>query len=121
MGGEKEMPLLNIIGQKLRLRILRAPRFKKPYTLYRPLPWDAEVYGKGRALTEIARRDALYKACEAFKKVAHATAGLALADRMYIIGEALRGKSWGGRKRKVYPRLTPEELRRKVEEVKALV
>jgi len=115
------MALLNILGQKLRLRILRAPRFKKPWTVFRPLPWDKEVYGLGKAMSEIARRKALYDACENFKKVAHATAKLALADRMEIISKVLTGKDYGGKKRPVYPRLTPEELKRKIEEVKALV
>ena len=110
------MPTINIFGQRFYIKLLRAPRFKKGYTIMNLLPWD-------KAREHLAGlRPAQKRAVSNFAKVATATAGLNLADRMVIIREALKGKDYGGRKVPYpYPRLSPDQLKAKISEVKALV
>ena len=109
------MPTVNILGAKMVLRILRAPRFKKPYTVALPPPWSKyRDYLAG--LSEAQR-----KVTDTFAELGRATRHLALADRMKIIGDAMRGVSFGGRKRVRYPRLSPEELERRIEAARRIV
>jgi hypothetical protein len=108
--------MFNVLGAKLILKILRAPRFKKPYTLALPPPWSKVREYK----TAIDARPALSAVTKAFAKYAHATAEKALADRMKIIGEVMKGKSFGGKKRVVYPRMTAAELSALIEKLKAM-
>jgi hypothetical protein len=109
------MVVLNVIGAKLLLKQLRAVRYKKPYTLATPPPWSKlRDYLAGR-------RPAQVTVNEAFKKAATMTAGLALADRMEIISYAMKGKSFGGKKRVVYTRMSSAELERKKAEVEAAI
>lgn len=109
------MTKLKVLGQQFYLKILRAPRFKKPWTIMPLLPWDKAVLHLG------GLRAAQSRAVDAFIKFGHATAHLSLADRMEIARKVLSGKGrYGGKARPApYPRLSPEELRRKIEEVKA--
>jgi len=107
----------NILGQKVYLKILRASRFKKPFTFMGLLDWDKD-------LDHLAGlRPNQRKAVSAFIKAGHATAGLNLQDRMAIMSEVLAGKGrWGGRvKPYPYPKLSSEELEKKIEEVKRLI
>jgi len=107
----------NILGKKVYLKILRAARFKKPYTFMGLLDWDEEVDHLA------GLRPNQRKAVSAFIKAGHATAGLNLQDRMAIMRAVLSGKGrWGGRVLPYpYPRLSPEELEKKIEEVKRLI
>lgn len=59
---------INILGKKIKLRILTAERFKRPFTVANPVPWDKSVYSisqiknyltgreEGRHLVEVWRR-----------------------------------------------------------------
>jgi hypothetical protein len=106
----------NILGNIVYLKILRASRFKKPYTFMGRVDWD-------RTLDHLAGlRPAQRRVVTSFIKVAHGTAKLSLADRMAIIQAVMKGKKFGGKERAApYPRLSPSELRAKIEAVKALV
>lgn len=107
---------VNVFGIPSLIRILRAPRFKKPYTTAAHPPWSKHRYHMA-GLSEPMR-----KAIGNFAKVADATGGLALSDRMSIISQVLKGKSYGGTKRPApIPKLSYEQYRAKVEEVKRLV
>jgi len=109
------MPTVNIFGARLILKTLRAPRFKKPYTVAIPPPWSKlRSYLAGRSVHQESVNNA-------FKAAAVATARMALADRMWLIGEAMRGVSFGGVKRVVYSRVSPEARRAKLGEVKSAV
>jgi len=110
------MTVISVLGAKMYLKILRAVRFKKPWTLMPTLPWDKK-YGIGRA----GLRENQKKVTDAFEKAARATAQMALSDRMTIIGAAMRGKSYGGEKRVIYAKLSPDLLKAKIEAVKAMV
>jgi hypothetical protein len=104
---------LNILGVKCYLKILRAPRFKKPWTLMGLLPWDREV--EHLAGLRPAQRGVV----STFINVASKTAGLALADRMAIIASIMKGMKFGGRARKApAARLSPEQLKAKIAEIK---
>ena len=109
------MPVINIFGNKFRLRILRAPRFKKGMTLATPTPWDKLRGGKA-ALSEAQRR-----ATSAFATVASATAQMPLNQRMEVIKAVLSGKDFGGAKRVRYSPKSPSEVRRLIEELRARV
>ena len=76
-----------------RIRFLRAPRFKKPFTVYYPVPWD-RLRDHLEGLS-----DAQVSATENFAKIASATAGWKLAYRLAAIAKALKGKDYGGKKR----------------------
>lgn len=77
-----------------RVKFLRAPRFKKGMTLAYPVPWD-------RLRDHLAGlSDAQVKANEAFAAVSEKTAGWKLAYRLATIAKALKGKDFGGIKRK---------------------
>lgn len=107
---------ITVFGNRFYLKQLRAARFKKSWTLMGMLDWDDEIDGL------VGLRDNQRKAVSAFIKAGHATAKMALADRMAVMKTALAGKGrWGGRVRKVYPRVSPEALAAKVEAVKALI
>jgi len=110
------MTKITVFGQKFYIKLLRAPRFKKPYTLMPLLPWD-------KLREHLAGlRPAQRKAVKNFTAVADATGGLNLADRMEIIRKVLQGKDYGGKKLPYpYPRLSPAELEAKIEEVKRLI
>lgn len=111
----ENIPTVNILGAKMLLKILRATRFKKPFTVSIPPPWSRlRDYLAGRSAAQIRVNDA-------FKAAAAATAKLPLSQRMEIIGDAMRGLSFGGVKRARYPAVSPAELARKKEEVKAAV
>lgn len=113
---ENTLTKLMIFGTPMYIKILRAARFKKGMTLMKLLPWD-----KGREHMA-GLRPAQKKAVAAFKKAGTATAGLALSDRMEIIGKALAGKDYGGIKLPYpYPKLSPTALKAKIEVVRALV
>jgi len=109
------MGTVSIFGVKMVLKQLRAPRFKKAYTCATPPPWSKlRSYLAGRSAAQV-------KVNDSFKRATKATAGLALADRMEIIGDAMRGASFGGVKRVIYARLAPEALKAKKQEVAALI
>ncbi|MEM4976078.1 MAG: hypothetical protein QXT64_01995 [Desulfurococcaceae archaeon] len=67
------MPAINIFGREYILRLLRAPRFKKPYTIATPPPWykDPSKLSKGQ-VAQILR----------FSQVATQTRGMKLKERM---------------------------------------
>ena len=110
------MTTIRVFGVPMYLKKLRATRFKFGFTLMPLLPWDK----KREHLAGL--RPAQKKAVAAFAKAGAATRGLSLADRMAIIGGALRGKDYGGKKLPYpYPRLSPSALRSKIAEVKALI
>jgi len=110
------MPKINILGQKFYIKLLRAARFKKGFTIMNLLPWD-----KDREHLE-GLRPAQKKVVKDFAALASATAGLNLADRMYIIGKIMKFRDYGGIKRPYpYPKLRPEELSRKIEELSRLI
>jgi len=76
-----------------RVRFFRAPRFKKGMTLAAPVPWD-------RLRDHLAGLSGpQLDATENFAKVASATAGWRLGYRLATIAKALKGKSYGGKKR----------------------
>ena len=109
------MVTITVFGTKFHLKQLRAPRFKKGYTVMSPLPWSRiRQYLAGRPETIVRVNDA-------FKAAGHMTAGFPLRQRMEIIGDAMRGVSFGGAKRVIYPARSAEEVRRKKEEVRAAV
>jgi len=109
------MPTVNIMGAKMVLRLLRATRFKKPYTVATPPPWSkVRNYLAGRTPNQV-------KVNNAFAAAASATAEMALADRMKAIGDGMRGANFGGVKRRIYPRLSPEALKTKVAAVKSAI
>jgi hypothetical protein len=107
---------INILGNIVYLKILRASRFKKPYTFMGRLDWD-------RQLDHLAGlRPAQRKVVSSFISAAHNTSGLSLADRMAIISAVLKGRKFGGKERKApYPRLSPSELKAKIDAVKAAI
>lgn len=110
------MTTIRVFGVPMYLKKLRAARFKFGFTLMSLLPWDK------RREHLAGLRPAQKKAVAGFAKAGRATGGLNLADRMKIIGDVLRGKDYGGRKLPYpYPRLTPEALKSKIAEVRALV
>jgi len=76
-----------------RIRFLRAPRFKKPFTVYYPVPWD-RLRDHLEGLS-----DAQVDATENFTKVSEKTRGWKLAYRLAVIAKALKGKDYGGKKR----------------------
>jgi len=101
------MVTVTIFGSKFHLKQLRAPRFKKGYTVMSPLPWSRlRQYLAGRPAT-------IVKVNEAFAKAGEMTAGFPLRQRMEIIGDVMRGKSFGGAKRVIYPAKSAEEVRAK--------
>ena len=109
--------VIKILGMPFLIKILRAPRFNKPYTLM-------TMQGKfGQwTLGETEKPQHIPEVNLAFAKLAHATKGLALEDRMALIGEVMRGKSFGGKPRKApAPKLSEEEFNRKLSELAALV
>lgn len=107
------MVAVNILGAKLLLKQLRAPRYKKPYTVAIPPPWSRlRMYLRGRPAT-------IVKVNEAFATAATQTAKMSLADRMEIIGDVLRGASFGGKKRVIYARVSPSEREAKKAAIKA--
>jgi len=107
---------VNIFGNRYYLKQLRAPRFKKPFTLMGLLDWDVTIdHLEGL-------RDNQRKAVDAFIKAAHATAGMALSDRMEILRTVLSGKGrWGGTVRKRYKKASKEEIARKIKEISKLI
>lgn len=110
------MTTIRVFGVPMYLKKLRAARFKHGFTLMPLLPWDK----KREHLAGL--RPAQKKAVAGFIKAGHATAGLALSDRMAIIGGALRGKDYGGKKVPApYPRLSASELASKIASVRAMV
>lgn len=110
------MTTIRVFGVPMYLKKLRAARFKYGFTLMPLLPWDKKREGIA------GLRPAQKKAVAGFIKVGHATAKLALADRMEIIRQALRGKDYGGIKLPYpYKRLSPDALKAKIAAVKALV
>ena len=109
------MVRIKVFGIPMYLKQLTAPRFNKAVTLMSLLPWD-------KAREHLAGlRPAQTKAIENFTKAGEATAGLALSDRMEIIGKALRGKDYGGVKRVIYPKLAPAQLKAKIAEVQRIL
>lgn len=109
------MPTVTILGAKLVLKQLRAARFKKPYTVAIPPPWSRfRDYLAGL-------RPAQVSVTNAFKSAAKMTAGMALADRMEIIGDAMRGMSFGGVKRIIHPRASRAAVEAKKAEVRAAI
>ena len=110
------MTTIRVFGVPMYLKKLRAPRFKFGFTLMPLLPWDK----KRDHLAGL--RPAQKKAVAAFTVAASATAKMNLADRMTIIGAALRGKDFGGKKLPYpYARLSPAALKTAIARVKALV
>lgn len=67
------MPTVNIFGREYILKLLRAPRFKKPYTIATPPPWfrNPQALSKGQ-VAQILR----------FSQVATTTRGRKLKERM---------------------------------------
>ena len=123
------MPVFNVLGAKLILKILRAPRYKKPYTLATPPPWSKVMEWK----TAIDARPALAAVTKDFAFYAHRTADKALSDRLKAISAVMKGKKYlekfyppeivaAKRKaRMVRPKMTAEQLRAFIEELKAAV
>jgi len=110
------MTTIQVFGNPMYIKILRAARFKKGMTLMSLLPWDKRRDGLA------GLRPAQKKAVSAFAKAGAATGGLALSDRMEIIGKALAGKDYGGIKLPYpYPKLSPSALKSKIAAVRAMV
>ncbi|MEM4004641.1 MAG: hypothetical protein QXM43_03275 [Desulfurococcaceae archaeon] len=76
------MPTVNIFGREYILKLLRAPRFKKPYTIATPPPWfrNPQALSKGQ-VAQILR----------FSQIATQTRGRKLKERM----EEIRAKASG--------------------------
>jgi len=108
---------ITIFGNKFYLKILRASRFKKPFTLMGLLDWDTDIDHLA------GLRPNQRKVVNDFIKVGHATEKLNLQDRMAIVKAVMRGKGkYGGEvKPYPYPRLSESELKAKIEEVKRLI
>ena len=106
---------INIFGTLFHLKQLRAPRFKKGYTVMHCLPWSKyRMHLAGRPETIVRVNDA-------FKAAGHMTAGLPLRQRMEIIGAAMRGASFGGAKRVTHKAISEEEVKKRKEEVRAAI
>ena len=109
--------IVKLIGKIARLRILKDPWFKKPYTVYEPLPWD---YLKGYIAN---LSEAQLKACAGLKAVSEALAGVDRWVRREAIGRVLRGRSYGGvvKKKPKAPAIPVEEAVKKAEAALAKV
>jgi len=88
------MVVVTLFGEKRILRLLRAPRFKKPYTTATPPPWfeRPERLSKGQVAQIIK-----------FTQVAHATAGRPLHERMEIIRARASGPTGYARPKEKVP------------------
>ena len=100
---------IRILGVPRYLKILQAPRFKKGFTVMKPLPWDKDwgmyLEGMSPAQLEVIKRFAIE---------AHKTQGMPLHQRMREIAKAL-GVGKGGVASEVYGISREEYLRRVVE------
>ncbi len=107
---------VNVLGSKMILRILRAKRFKKPYTLADFPPWSRhKMHTAGLS-------PAQQKVVEAFTKVAKATAEMPLHQRMEVIAAVLKGKDFGGVTKRVrYPAKSREEIKRLIDTLRAQI
>jgi hypothetical protein len=109
------MVTITVFGTKFHLKQLRAPRFKKGYTVMSPLPWSRlRQYLAGRPET-------IVRVNNAFAAAGHMTAGFPLRQRMEIIGDAMRGKTFGGAERVIHAARSREEVERMKREVAAAV
>ena len=108
---------INVLGTWVGIKILRAPRFKKGWTIWPEPPWS-RIRGY---LAERDKRPNLKRVNDAFAAVAKLTEKMALSDRMKIISAAMKGKSFGGKKRVVYPPASPETIRAKIREAREIV
>lgn len=109
------MVVLSILGAKKILKILRAPRFKKPFTLSEAPPWAKIREGLA------ARPATIERVNDAFAEIAHATREFPLSQRMEIISKVMKGKSFGGTKRVRYSRKSPEEVKAKIAELEKII
>ncbi|MCM8802832.1 MAG: hypothetical protein NC827_05950 [Candidatus Omnitrophica bacterium] len=95
---------IKILGENRILKLLRAPRYKKPYTISLHPPWSKYREWK------LGLRPKQLEVIKDFTKYAHATAKMNLADRMEVIKRKMTGKSYGGVKIPIYPKKTRKEL-----------
>ena len=112
------MPVkVNVLGNWLYIKFLRAPRFKKGFTLWPGPPW-----AKTREYTSaIEARPNLKRVTSVFAKIASMTKGMPLHQRMRVIREAMKGASFGGAKRVVYPPKSEAEINELIARAKAVV
>lgn len=76
------MAVLKVLGETFLVKLLRAPRYTKPYTLAIPPPWFRKPEMLSNAqLTQVVR----------FSKAAHESAGKKLAERMEYIRRTASG------------------------------
>lgn len=76
------MPTAKVFERIYILKLLRAPRFKKPYTIAQPPPWFRDPSKLSKAqVAQVIR----------FTQAAHATAGRRLSERMNIIKSQASG------------------------------
>ncbi len=104
---------INILGKWFHIRLLTASRFKKRISIAAVPAWLLGLAPKPGKISDVN---------DAFAKLASATGGLNLQDRMSLIAEAMKGKSFGGKPRHVpYPRLSEDEYKRKLAELQRLI
>jgi len=116
--GAPKLSLKNLVvfGIPCLIRIFRAPRFKKSYTVAPQPPWSRN------RLHLAGMNEPMRKAVQNFAKAATETKGKALSDRMSIISALLKGKSYGGEKRpEPFKKMKFEELQREIERIRALL
>jgi hypothetical protein len=114
----RSMKRINVFGNRGYLKLLRASRFKKPYTLMGMVRWDTELdHFAGMS-------DAQWDTINAFGLAANATKEMALSDRMAIIGAALRGRvhpKTREPRKPVYPTVSTEERVKKAGEIRSML
>jgi hypothetical protein len=103
------MVKVKLLGMPMYLKLLQAPRFKKGFTLSKPVPWDRD-YGAGEQGASAAQLEVWAR----FAEVAHRTRGLPLRERLATIAREL-SVGVGGVASKVYGVSKEEYIRRKIE------
>ncbi|MEM4483404.1 MAG: hypothetical protein QW607_10150 [Desulfurococcaceae archaeon] len=123
------MPEIDLFGQRFLIRQLRAPRFKKRYTLAKPPPWYHKNPDYRRALSKGQKAQVIR-----FTAIATETEGMSLDERKDIIRASASGPT-GFAKPKIKIRLpkigpiitlaeqegipVPESLKEKLKRVSA--
>ena len=111
------MVVVKFLGKRVILRILRAARFKKEFTLANPQPWVGDP-----SKLSAAQKDIVGK----FTTVATRTAGIPLSQRMEIMKKVLSGyespytsEATKARKKYPLPAKSPEAIRTLIETLRS--
>jgi hypothetical protein len=99
------------LGMPMYLKLLRASRFKKGFTLSKTVPWDKD-FGAGEQGASPAQLEVWAR----FAEVAHKTRGLPLRERLAIIAKEL-SVGVGGIASAVYG-ISKEEYKNKIVEAR---